>query len=73
MQTINIETIQKAWISLNKILFIPHTDSEYQKLVTLLDNLIDEVGENEDHPLVSLMEIAGFLIENYEQENVPEL
>jgi HTH-type transcriptional regulator/antitoxin HigA len=39
----------------------------------MLDNLIDEIGENENHPLASLMEILGILIENYEQENVPEL
>ncbi len=55
------------------MLFIPRTESEYQQLVTLLDNLIDEVGENENHPLASLMEIVGVLIENYEQENIPEL
>jgi HTH-type transcriptional regulator/antitoxin HigA len=39
----------------------------------MLDNLIDEIGENENHPLASLMEILGILIENHEQENVPEL
>jgi HTH-type transcriptional regulator/antitoxin HigA len=39
----------------------------------MLDNLIDEIGENENHPLASLMEILGILIENYEQENVPQL
>ena len=46
---------------------------EYQKLVSLLDDLIDEVGEDESHPLASLMEIIGFLIESYESKNVPEL
>jgi hypothetical protein len=30
---------------------------EHQKLITLLDRLVDEVGENESHPLASLMEI----------------
>ncbi|GAL93977.1 hypothetical protein N44_02557 [Microcystis aeruginosa NIES-44] len=39
----------------------------------MLDNLIDEIGENENNPLASLMEILGILIKNYEQENVPEL
>jgi HTH-type transcriptional regulator/antitoxin HigA len=39
----------------------------------MLDNLIDEIGENKNHPLASLMEILGILIENYEQENVPQL
>jgi HTH-type transcriptional regulator/antitoxin HigA len=41
--------------------------------VTLLDSLIDEVGENEEHPLASLMEIIGVLIQNYEAQHVPEL
>ena len=47
--------------------------SEYQQLVALLDDLIDVVGENENHPLASLMEVIGVLIEKYEDEHVPEL
>ena len=39
----------------------------------LLDRLIDEVGEDESHPLASLMEIVGVLIQNYEDQHVPEL
>jgi hypothetical protein len=45
---------------------------EYQNLVEMLDNLIDEVGEDETHPLASLMEIIGVLIEQYENQNIPE-
>ena len=41
--------------------------------MALLDGLIDEVGEDESHPLASLMEIVGVLIEKYEDEHVPEL
>ena len=35
--------------------------------------LIDVVGEDDSHPLSSLMEVIGVLIEKYEDENVPEL
>ena len=73
MATIDINTTQKAWTNLTQILFVPRTESEYKQLVAMLDNLIDEIGENENHPLASLMEIIGVLIENYEQENVPDL
>jgi len=31
------------------------------------------VGENKSHPLASLMEVIGVLIEKYEDEHVPEL
>ena len=42
-------------------------------LVALLDALIDVVREDEEHPLASLMEVIGVLIEKYEDEHVPEL
>ena len=42
-------------------------------LVAVLDDLIDVVGENEDHPLASLMEVIGVLVEKYEDVYVPEL
>ena len=48
-------------------------EAEYDELVELLDQLIDEVGEDETHPLASLMEVIGVLIEKYEDEHVPEL
>jgi HTH-type transcriptional regulator/antitoxin HigA len=73
MRTINLEKTEQAWLNLTEVIFIPHTEKEYKKLVKMLENLIDEVGENEDHPLASLMEIIGILIEQYETENIPEL
>ena len=39
----------------------------------MVDDLIDEVGEDQSHPLASLMEVLGALIENYEARHVPEL
>lgn len=48
------------------------TEHHYGLLVSVLDHLIDEVGEDEAHPLASLMEVIGVLIEKYEDENVPE-
>jgi HTH-type transcriptional regulator/antitoxin HigA len=68
-----IQTAQDVWPMLAPVVFIPHAEREYQQLVALLDNLIDVVGENENHPLASLMEVIGVLIEKYEDEHVPEL
>ena len=55
------------------VVIVPHAESEYQRLVAVLDDLIDVVGEDENHPLASLMEVIGVLIEKYEAEHVPEL
>jgi HTH-type transcriptional regulator/antitoxin HigA len=60
-------------IMFQKKLHVPRTKQEYQETVDLLDNLIDEVGENEERPMASLMEILGVLIEKYEDDHIPEL
>ena len=73
MQNLDVSKTVNAWSSLADTVFVPHSESDYQRLVTLLDRLVDEVGENESHPLASLMEIVGVLIEKYEDEHVPEL
>ena len=61
------------WRLVKLALRVPHNDREYRQLVKLLDRLIDEVGEKEDHPLASMMEVLGVLIEKYEDEHVGEL
>jgi HTH-type transcriptional regulator / antitoxin HigA len=68
-----LDRIEQVWPDLAPMLFVPHTESEYQQLVAMLDSLIDRVGEDETNPLASLMEIIGMLIERYEDEHVPEL
>jgi HTH-type transcriptional regulator / antitoxin HigA len=62
-----------VWSSVSPILYVPHSEKEYQETVELLDSLIDEVGEDESHPLASFMEILGVLIEKYEDEYIHEL
>ncbi len=68
-----VQTAQDVWPMLASVIFVPHEEKEYRRLVAVLDNLIDIVGENENHPLASLMEVIGVLIEKYEDEHVPEL
>lgn len=73
MLTTNLQQTVTAWSNLSDNLFVPHSEGEYQKLVAILDDLIDLVGEDESHPLASLMEVIGILIENYEDHYVSEL
>lgn len=68
----NFETAIQHWLDLTPYLYVPHDDQEYQRIVCFLDTLIDQVGENERHPLASLMEIVGVLVERYEEAHVPE-
>ena len=70
---VEVQTVERVWPMLKPVVFVPHAESEYKRLVTLLDALIDIVGEDENHSLASLMEVIGVLIEKYEDEHVPEL
>jgi HTH-type transcriptional regulator/antitoxin HigA len=38
------------------------TEQDYAKLIDLLDVLIDQIGEDETHPLASMMDVIGVLI-----------
>jgi HTH-type transcriptional regulator/antitoxin HigA len=73
MVDVKLEQVSPHWTEISKILYIPHTEKEYEEAVRLLDNLIDTIGEDEDHPLASLMEVLGVLIEKYEDEHIPEV
>jgi HTH-type transcriptional regulator/antitoxin HigA len=59
------------WTSVERFLSVPHTEAEYDNAVTLLNELIDTVGEDESHPLANLMETLGTLMEVYENEHYP--
>lgn len=73
MSAAYLEQITPVWNDFSKFVHVLHSERDYQKAVSLLDSLIDVVGENEKHPLASLMELVGVLITQYEDAHVPEL
>ena len=68
-----LKEIAKVWPNIQNVFSVPHNEKDYNNLVNLLDSLIDEVGNNESHPLSSLMETIGSLIEAYESQNCPDI
>jgi HTH-type transcriptional regulator / antitoxin HigA len=73
MSTVQIERALEAWPRVRPAIYLPRNQREYRQLVKFLDRLIDKVGEDENHPLASMMEIIGVLVEKYEEEHVAEL
>lgn len=68
-----MENVIQIWPKIKNIFSVPQSEEEYDRLVSFLDSLIDEVGENEEHPLASLMDTIGNLIEIYENNNLPAI
>ncbi len=69
MAMYNLNEISNKWQPLAPFLSAPRTESEYDSLLTFLDQLIDEVGNNENHPLAALMDTVGILIKAYDKEH----
>lgn len=60
---------KRAWTVVGAGLSIK-TEQDYKRAVALLDRLLDEVGENEHHPLFGFLEVLGTLVESYESDHV---
>ncbi|MEM9117437.1 MAG: transcriptional regulator [Cyanobacteria bacterium P01_F01_bin.56] len=67
--TINTLNLEKSWSVLEPLLTI-RNEMEYQQSLEQLHDLIDQVGTDEQHPLYSLLDTLGILVEAYEAEHV---
>ncbi len=72
MYQFETKEIEKAWPKIKGLVSVPHTKTQYNKMLKYLDDLIDEVGNDHTHPLAALMETIGTLIEIYEDINIPK-
>jgi HTH-type transcriptional regulator/antitoxin HigA len=58
--------------------FIPlgilRSEKDYRKAVAILDEILDEIGEDEEHPLADLAEALALFIHSYEESHakIPE-
>jgi HTH-type transcriptional regulator/antitoxin HigA len=46
-----------------------HDESAYNDMLALVNSLLEVTGDDEDHPLSSLLELVGDLVSRYEQEH----
>ena len=60
---------KQAWSMVGQGLAI-HSEADYKRAVTMLDQLLDAVGDNQHHPLYGFLEVLGTLVESYEADHV---
>jgi HTH-type transcriptional regulator/antitoxin HigA len=68
--TLAINELQIHWQNVAPLLTI-RNEREYNAAVKRLNELLDEIGDEEKHPLYSLLDTLGTLIEVYEEEHYP--
>lgn len=71
--TVFTNQIQNYWKNISPLLTI-RDEREYDAAVERMNELLDEIGTDENHPLYSLLDTLGTLIQAYEEEHhaIPE-
>jgi len=64
------EELEVHWANIAPLLTI-RNEREYNAAVKRLNELLDEIGDNEKHPLYGLLDTLGTLIHAYEEEHYP--
>lgn len=64
-----LETATEHWKYVAPLLTYPKNDTEYNLLVERLDQLLDIVGGNENHPLIGLVDALSNVISSYDENN----
>ena len=62
--------LQSQWAGIRPWLTI-RNERDYDAAIKRLNALLDEVGDNERHPLFSFVDTLGTLIHVYEEEHYP--
>jgi HTH-type transcriptional regulator/antitoxin HigA len=62
----SIREIQPHWVVIRPYLAI-HNEEDYDRAVEQMNQLIDMIGTNEDHPMYDYLDTLGTLIEVYEE------
>ena len=64
-----LEKVKNVWPQVKSVLSVPTSIREYNRLSKILDDLVDEIGNDENHRLSPLLDTIGSLIEAYEEEH----
>lgn len=68
--TVFTPEIQTHWTALRP-LFVIRNETEYDQAVEHLNEMIDEIGTDENHPLYEMLDTLGTIIHAYEAQNEP--
>ncbi|MFA7268196.1 MAG: helix-turn-helix domain-containing protein [Sterolibacterium sp.] len=65
---IDIRALQQTWAAFDRVAHLRpiRSEEEYDRLVVLMNYLLDVVGDKESHALAGLLDLVGELVEDYE-------
>ena len=69
--TLDIKALQKTWAAFDRIAHLRpiRTEKEYDRMVSMMNYLLDMVGDQEDHALSGLLDLVGELVADYDTKH----
>ena len=67
----DIRALQASWQVFDNMAHLRpiHSEADFERLVIMMNSLLENVGDDEDHPLSSLLDLVSDLVSRYEQEH----
>ncbi len=67
------QAILRAWIPFKELVGVTsvRTEDDYKQARATIDVLVEEVGDNEDHPLADVLDYLAAQVKAYEDEHFP--
>ena len=67
----DMPALQASWQAFDTVAHLRpiHSEADYDRMVAMMNALLDVAGDEEDHPLSSLLELAADLVSRYEQQH----
>ncbi|MBX4925936.1 helix-turn-helix domain-containing protein [Rhizobium binae] len=66
-----VKLVSEHWAHVAPLLAMPANEADYDRLVGQLDEILAEVGDDDDHPLALLASRMADLVEAYDEQNRP--
>ncbi len=66
-----MQAILQAWVSFRELVGVTSikTESDYKRACSIMEAMLEIVGDNEEHPLVDVLDYFAGQIEKYESEH----
>ncbi len=67
----DLQTIEACWQAFNAVAHVHpiRSPEDYSRMVALMDSLLVATSDDEEHPLSSLLDLVGAVVEKYEREH----
>jgi len=67
------KAILQAWMPFKQLIGVTsvHTEADYHQAITTINSLLEEIGDDESHPLAEVLDYLSDQVQTYENRHFP--